>query len=116
MRATGCVTANTPLASDWNSKWVCTICLLSYFPALVVNLSRTLPYYYYFLAGKLPKENEVQVISGRFFFSKPVRGIPSEWGTCGEGERQKPYFREVSQEIHLFPRPAKAERCDGERG
>lgn len=111
MRATGCVTANTPPASDWNSKRVCTICLLSYFPVLVVNLSRTLPYYYYFLAGKLPKENLVQVISGRLFFSpKPVRGIPSEWGTGGEAERQKSIRR------CLLPQPAKAGRCDGERG
>lgn len=50
------------------------------------------------------------------FFSKPVRGIPSKWGTCGEGGRQKPYLREVSQEIHLLPQPAEAGGCDGERG
>lgn len=49
-------------------------------------------------------------------FSKPVRGIPFEWGTPGEGERQKPYLREVNQEICLLPQPAKAGRCDGERG
>lgn len=48
------------------------------------------------------------------FFTIPVRGIPSEWGTRGEGERQKPYLREVNQEICLLPQPAKAGRCDGE--
>lgn len=90
MSATGCLTVNTPPASDRNSKWVCTICLPSHFTALVVNLSRTLPYWYYFLSGKLPKENEVQVISGRGF--KPVRGIPLHGALLGKEERHQPWL------------------------